>query len=625
MKNNKVSKMRKVFTLLFAIAAILLVFWGNTKNAYAAKYSIKINVTSKEYGAKAGTDCTKAIQKALDTAAAKGTNKKPAYVSIPKGTYYISKPLVIGSNTILALNKNTVMKKTGNPIPLYMLMTKTGTKGGYKETENITISGGKWDTEYKKYNENWSGTTFFLVHSTNLIIKNVEFCNNFGTHFIEMGGINKATISGCKFHGFKYSPENKTKEAIQLDVNHDSDMMSGAGVFDDTSCNNITIKKCEFYDYPRAIGSHLAVDGVYHDKITIIDNKFHDIEKEPIYGYNYVNCTIKNNTFENIGQGIVLRNNDTGSKGSYIDRLPGVKATTVKNNDYNIVISNNTIKLNKNTTSSSSDFSKTKGIYISGGEGKPIKNVTIEDNVITSDTVGIHFNHIKEAKLNNNTINRNSSAYSTDSTSYTEEGIMLEDSEATVNSNMISNSSSSVYDNAIGVHSGSKLTIIDSKINGAAKKGISINGASSAEINNVTIDGCSNDYGLFVSSDAKVTVKNSEIKNSGKSGIYSEDSSLTCTNCKISSNEKSALTIKGSKVEISQNNMYGNKQRSITIMGGCSGSIKNNTFRSPNVSNELYFSGSNSFSPSVNAVNKKTISSYGGKYVDSCGNSFELY
>lgn len=616
---------RTILKLILTVTSLALCLCFSTKPVQAAKNTVKINVTSKEYGAKAGTDCTKAIQKALDVAASKGTKKKPAYVSIPKGTYYISKPLVIGSNTVLTLDSKTVMKKTGNPIPLYMLMTKTGKTGGYKETENITISGGKWDTEYKKYNANWSGTTFFLVHTTNLKLKNIEFCNNFGTHLIEMGGVNKVTITGCKFHGFKYSPENKIKEAIQLDVNHDSDMMSGAGVFDDTSCNNVTIKNCEFYDYPRAIGSHLAVDGVYHDGITISDNSFHDIEKEPIYGYNYLNCTISNNTFDKIGDGLVLRNNDTGSKGSYISRLSGVKATVVKNDDYNIVISGNTIKLNKNTTAGTSNFNKAKGIYISGGEGKPIKNVKIENNDIVSDTVGIHFNHIKDAKLSNNTINRSSSAYDATSTSYTEEGIMLEDSEATISSNKISNNSNSLYINGIGVHDGSKLTLNDSTITAVNKKGISINGKSSATINNSTITSCKDDYGLFVSANSTANVNNTTIKNCGKSGVYAESANLTCSNCNVSYNEKSGFTLKDSKIEISGTTVYGNKQRSITVMGGCSGSIKNNTFSSPNVSNELYFSGSNSFNPSVNAVNKKTISSYGGSYTDFCGNTFKIY
>lgn len=619
-KNTSLKKLW-LFPLTIFLSAVIVIFLPKAP-VEAAKYSVKIDVTSKDYGAKSGQDSTKAIQKALDEAAKKGTKKKPALVSIPKGTYYISKPLVIGSNTTLSLSKNTVMKKTGNPIPLYMLMSKVGTKGGYKETENITVTGGKWDEEYKKYNDKWGGTQFFFVHTTNLKIKNIEFCNNFATHFIELGGVNKVTISGCTFHGFKYASDNKIKECIQLDVNHNSDMMSGAGVYDDSSCNNVTIKDNEFYDYPRAIGSHVAVDGVYHQNITISDNYFHDIEFEPIYGYNYVNCTISSNRMEKIGGGITIRNNDTGNAGSYISRLPGIPATKLPDNNYEISISSNIISLNKANTDKSGSFTKAKGVYISGGEDKNIKNVVISDNTITADTDGIHLRYIKDAVIKYNTINRNKSAYDVLSSSYTEEGIMLENSEAVINETNIS-TDGSCYINGIGVHE-SSVEIKNTVINTVEKKGISVNGGGSAKISGSTIKNCKADYGLFVAGDSKVSISGSKITNCGKSGIYCEASTLSCSDTEVSNNEKSGFTLLDSHVELSGNTIKGNPQRSITITKSCSGYIKNNTFCSPDVSNEVLLSGSDSFSPSFSQVAKKTIQSYGGSYTDSCGNLFRI-
>lgn len=612
----------KLSSLLIIFTAVILFFMPKLP-AQAVTYSLKINVTSKDYGAKAGTDSTKAIQKALDEAAKKGTKKRPALVTIPKGTYYLSKPLVIGSNTVLSLNKRTIMKKTGNPLPLYMLMTNPGKKGGYRESQNITVKGGVWDAEYKKYSELWGGTHFFFVHCYNIKFSNIEFKNNYATHFIEFGGVDKVTVSGCKFHGFKYHSEKEIKECIQLDVNHDSDMMSAAGVFDDTSCNNVTIKNCEFYDYARAIGSHIAVDGVYHQNITITGNYFHDLDREPIYGYNYANCTISDNTFERNGGGITIRNNDTGSAGSVIKRLPGIPATKIKNNDYNLNIVSNSILINKANTGSSSTFEKIKGIYLSGGEGDVMKNVVISDNIIVADTVGIHLRYIENATIESNTIDRNNSAYDVLKTTYSEEGIMLENSEATIIDTAISSNSTSCYVNGIGVHDSSSATIKGVELPRVEKKGISANSGGKVTISGTTISGCKADYGLFVAANTDVSISNSVIEKSGKSGIYCESAKLACKNCEIKNNEKSGFTLLGSHIELDGNTVTGNKQRSITITSACNGFIKNNTFCSPDTSLEVLLSGSDKLDPVISQINKKTITSYGGYYTDFAGNCFK--
>lgn len=621
---------KKLIYSLSLLAVILFIMCTDfiTEDVYAASYSIKINVTSKEYGAKKGTDSTKAIQKALDVAASKGTKKKPALVKIPKGTYYISAPLSIGSNTTLQLDKKTVIKKTGKQIPLYMLRTKLGTKGGYKDTENITVTGGCWDAEYKKYNQNWSGTQFFFVHTTNLRIKNVELKNNFGTHLIELGGVNKCTITGCKFHGFQMGPEGKIKEAIQLDVNHDDEMMSSAGVFDDTSCNNITIKNNEFYDYPRAIGSHLAVDGIFHQHIVIADNNMHDLSNSAIYGYNYQDCTITGNTIKNAVSGIVIRNNDTGGKGSYISRLSGIPATKINNNDYKINISDNTICLSKvnslsvDSKENGDSIQKSKGIYIAGGDDKPMGNITIKGNEITADTVGIHLNDVFDINIADNRITRNASAYNAEATKYTEEGIMLENAKGNISNITILTDNKNPYNNGIGMNN-SDISIDNYKISAVINKGISVISGSKLVLSNSDISGSTTDYGLFVSGSSKASVSNTAIYNNSKSGVYANASELNCSNCQIKNNTKSGFTLQDSKVELTGNDIIGNLQRSITVTGGCKGTISGNTFMSPDVSNELYLSGSNSFSSSLTQINKKTIQKNGGSYTDLLGNCFK--
>ena len=123
--------MKKILIGLLALLIIMLSFVSHTNEVRADEFVKTFKVTAKKFGAKKGTDSTEAIQKALDAATKAGTKKKQAKVFIPKGTYYISSELVIGSNTYLELAEGAVIKKSPDVRnnTFYMLHTKTGEKG----------------------------------------------------------------------------------------------------------------------------------------------------------------------------------------------------------------------------------------------------------------------------------------------------------------------------------------------------------------------------------------------------------------------------------------------------------------------------------------------------------------
>ncbi|MCQ2497114.1 MAG: right-handed parallel beta-helix repeat-containing protein [Lachnospiraceae bacterium] len=506
-------------------------------SAEAAGYAISITVTDKAYGALAGKDSTKAIQKALDEAAKKGTKSSPALVKIPAGTYYISSSLNIGSNTVLSLDKAAVMKKAINTV-LYMLRSKPGNKGGFSDNENISVCGGVWDAEYKLYNSNSGGTVMFFTHCSNLTIKDTEIRNNYGTHLIELGGVDNVLISGCKLHGFKTNAGATQKEAIQLDVVHNEEMMPAAGIFDDSPCKNITVTKNEIYDYPRAVGSHMGVEDIYHSNIKITSNKFHDIEGAAIYGYNYVNCTIKKNTMKNVGMGVVLRNYDMGGKNSYIPRLKGVKAMSVKNNKYNYSIESNTIScstvkaenVKAKDDSSSGDSSKAKGIFITGEQERPIEAVSVIKNKITADTSGIFIQWVNNSKISSNYLDRTKSAYDVNASKYVEDCIKLNScSGCTLSKNKISTKSSKPYENGIAIRSseesgesskisGGKANILsDNIIKYCAKTGVGIY-AAYAEIKGGSIAQIAGN-GITTTQGAKVSLKDLKLSKIDKIAV----------------------------------------------------------------------------------------------------------
>ncbi|MBO4416011.1 MAG: right-handed parallel beta-helix repeat-containing protein [Lachnospiraceae bacterium] len=593
-----------VFMLVFsAVIAAALQEEALAKTKYAKTITVKLID---------GQDATSAIQSALDEAAKAGTKKKQALVKIPAGTYYLSRTLSIGSNTCLSLDKNTVMKKSTNvkdPIA-YMLRSKQGSKGGFSDTSNITVTGGTWDAEYIAFNETSGGSLFFFVHTTDLTISDVHLCHNFGTHLIELGGVKKCTIKNCRLHGFKAAKEDTEKEAIQLDVCHNNNILPYGDPFDDSPCANITITGCEIYDYPRAIGSHMKVKGIYHDKITISKNVLHDVSAAAIYGYNYINVTIKENTMINVGSGVQIKTDATKAKKTILDRLAGVKEMKVKNGEYNIKILKNTITLSKK---SYDDDSETEagvekdsggcGVFLFGSEENNMKGVTISNNDMVCNASGVYLRYCDDATIAYNSIDRHIGAIGVETTKgVAEDAVKLRSCDrALIDGNLISTINPDMYENGIAMREGCIGAVISNNtIEGTTKSGIALYDqssitdgenntienagkhgiiASASEINlsGGTVTGAA-EHGISILSGGKISLKNVTISNSAKRGINIKDNGvLEAENVKsLNSGEKGIDIAENCKAtlincEIGDGLAYGvdADKNSVITMTGC--------------------------------------------------------
>ena len=106
-KTRHHSRLRMLKIAVVSLIVMLsIIISAKFNKVFAASYAKTIEVKLTD-----GQDATKEIQAALDAAAKAGTKKKQALVKVPAGTYYISKTLVIGSNTYLKLDKKTYIKK----------------------------------------------------------------------------------------------------------------------------------------------------------------------------------------------------------------------------------------------------------------------------------------------------------------------------------------------------------------------------------------------------------------------------------------------------------------------------------------------------------------------------------
>ncbi len=567
------------------VAAILLVALvgglfgslpaGVKKAAAAEKFAATYNVTKKEFGAKSGKDSTKAIQAALDKAAKKGTAKKRVQVYLPAGTYYITKTLTIGSNTYLKCHKNAkIIKKSKNV--LYMLRSAKSEKKGYNNIKNVTIEGGIWDAKFLKYNKETGGSLFFFAHSQNLEFLNLTLRNNYGTHLLELGGVKDVRIKGCKFYGFKKSSNESDKEAIQLDICHNEEILPGGGPFDDTPCRNITIEENEIYDYPRAIGSHSMVKDIYPSDIVIRNNRIHDISENAVYAYNYKNLTVTDNTFENVYAGVVFKSYAPEGEETIFKRNKGVKAMSLPGRDYNLTIAGNTIQ----TTSYSVSKETTQfGIFIYGTEAYGINGATISGNKIESASTGVYLRYVDNSVIAGNLCTRNNN--SSGGEFLVDAYKFLSCSGIEVRDNMVAYDGN-CYDNGFAFREKSNAVMMKAnQVEQVGKHGIGIYSGSSAEITSNTIQKAGK-HGIMVLEDSFAAITDNTILKSGGNGITVQKASATIDRNTISGSGQTGVSVQ-EKAEVSsltENSIMENGGKAIAINQSTAPAVKQNKMSS---------------------------------------------
>ena len=369
-------------------------------------------------------------------------------INFPAGEYKLDSTLFVYSNTTLkAASGSHFVKQQASGALLEGKLVND--QGGYNTVTNITVDGGIWDSspllDYKDGIE-----SFRFIHASNVTIKNAEFKNvPNGSHFIVFAGVADSKVENCSFHGYGTNTKNengtiKPKEAIQIDIAHDNELVPTIQTvkWDDLACKNITISGCSFSECPRAIGSHTGVKGVFHDGIQITGNTITGMEDAALKLYNYMNTTISGNTITGGVEAIVVYTELSGSKdGDLKAPLNGV--VTASPSNYNIVIQNNTISDVKLSGKQWGD-----AIRVSGSESKPMPGITITGNTISNvERYGIFVTQAPSTNVSGNTIIGSA-----------KHGILLEKkcTNSAVNGNKITNSGES----GIALYTGSDGTLV---------------------------------------------------------------------------------------------------------------------------------------------------------------------
>lgn len=525
------------------------------------------------------SDIRKSVQQALDIARDLATDIMPYRIIIPAGTYKLSGPLQIYSNTqIYAAGAHIIKESLSGGMLRTAMPTKGKSHSGYNGYRNIKIEGGVWDgnSESKIYGEGKCNvfSSFRFAHATNIVLKSLSVTNNVGSHHLEIGGINRIEITGCTFQGYKNGGVSGGKEAIQLDVMYSEDVFVGYPSFDDTPCKNVKITNNKFINVNRGIGTHTAVMGVYFDNIDIYDNYFENINQQAILALNWRNCNISENTIKNAAAGVDFKCMEAGL---YHNPKKGKANIT---SDFKTTITHNNISIRKNA---SNELSYVFGIRAWGAEvtssSNPnnIKNgvytvtdMTISNNSITS--YGRIDAGISGRLMNNSTVCGNTINFANASGNKNSRGIYLKRSSNNLieknvcnkivgtggngihlvegsNKNTIKlNTITACAGSGISINSSSSTnTIIGGSVKQNGNNGISFNSASNNTVSNVKDIASNKGYGIGISLSENNKISKVKVVTSGKSGIAvsnSQKNSITVSECL--SNKGYGFSITGS-------------------------------------------------------------------------------
>lgn len=502
------------------------------------------------------------IQKMLDI----NKDGKGLTLIIPEGTYELSNGLTVYSNTKIIANENARIVRNYDKART-LLISEREEGIGYSASSGISIEGGVWDLNISKYPV--SGDTalcaFVFVHAQDITVKDAVLKNSYNGHLIALEGVKNANIINCEFSGYK-GYKGSENEAIQLDIVHDETTIDGLdkSLYDDAACDNILVEGCTISDYSTGVGSHLAVEGVYHKNIKIKNNKFSNLSSEAVKALNYKNIEVAGNTIDKCEDGIKVYTLNTGT--NFVKPLPGTDIESKpENGDYGV-------KITQNKITNLRGLSVCGGVRIMGNPSKdasknrPISGAIVQGNTVSgTDNGGILIEYAPSAIVQSNAVSnvKNNGIFLSESSNVKIEGNTLKD----VGKNGIS-----VYDNSSGVSVGKN------SLSGVGNHALAVYDSQNVRTLSNKIFGCGGNGITFVNA-PKGNIQANKLK-AGVKGINVEKSSDTTiqSNAVYAAGEHGIGVYKSSNnCRVYKNQLSGHKGHGISIYEKCNNvSIESN-------------------------------------------------
>lgn len=534
---------------------------GDAEGTQEGGEDLFITETEVRLPAEDGMDITGILNSLLSEVRYRATDSNPYKVIIPPGNYQLTGTICMYSNIHLYAVGAVITKTSTTKHLLLRLGSSEESAGGYEGYRNITIEGGTWDSNYEvcENKEVPGGFVGFRIgHASHVVVKDVTFLNNLKSHFLELGGVKDARITGCTFRGYWKPYEAGGQECIQIDACLNT-IFPSYQPFDGSVCEDIYIDGNLFEDVFAGVGSHSMVFDRPYRNITITNNTFRNIKKRAVWCLNYQDSLVAGNTMENVGGGVYVRS--VYSSNSHI--LDGQRAdNTMNQQPENLVIRDNYIKMAKSSTIANS-YWRTFGIQVMGEQvhsspaGIPdgqyvIKGVTVRGNTISGPGNGIRLSLANSCEISSNTVNLQKPAR------FTNMGIYLgASSYNTISNNIVEKA----RNNGIYVYNG-----------GAAYKRSSTNNVLSGN----RVESCYSD-GILIDPSSNRTAINKNIagKNQG-SGIAVYRSTVTSlTGNQVLGNSNYGIYAERANIQAQKmNELSGNKGPYAMYMSGCKGNAQ---------------------------------------------------
>lgn len=235
-------------------------------------------------------------------------------LNVQAGNYKLSHSVCIPSNVtvnfqsgvkiqkVKAVDTNLATNKTMFEIVPPSKEKVKNSVSGYNGSQNVTLQG---DVNVIIDCDNVVNAMGVVMgHAQNVVIRNIAFTNEYGSHFIELNSSKNVTIENCSFTDFRVYNNKSHKEAINVDT---TDLNTNGFNYewsshDRTACNTVNINNCMFTNMGAAIGSHTySVDmnnqQIYHENVTIQNCKVNQTYNAAVRIWNWRNTVIKDNQF----------------------------------------------------------------------------------------------------------------------------------------------------------------------------------------------------------------------------------------------------------------------------------------------------------------------------------------
>lgn len=265
------------------------------------------NVVSYGADPSGATDSTAEVQAALNAVGAAGGGT----LLFPAGTYKISSYLRIlpPGNIIISAYGAKLLRATGSPgFTLFKNYNATTNYPVHTGPSNITFAGGTYDMA-SPTSSLIATQAISIAHSANLTIQDIIIQNVVGGHAIEINSTQTALVHNITFRGFVMTTEN-VGEALQIDGTFSTGMI-GSAPWDQTACDDITVRDCVMIPYNGQgvwgtfVGTHSGREHLPHTNITIKDNVVTSNSHYGIKAMNWRNVTITGNQFIDGNAGIL--------------------------------------------------------------------------------------------------------------------------------------------------------------------------------------------------------------------------------------------------------------------------------------------------------------------------------